>query len=131
MPQLTPVVLTDRQATPVSHTFTPSDKKGNVGILVNNTGTPIGNERLGISLSNTNSRYKAVLKLSCPVVVSEIINGVTVPTVSRTSYAEVHFSFPPTSTLQERKDVVGMIYSALGSSQTMLNKVFTELESVY
>ncbi len=131
MAQLTSLVLKDREATPVSHTFTPQEIRDNVAILVNSNGVPVGNERVGVSLRYTGNRYKAVLTLTAPTVVTETVNGVASPTVARTAYAEVHFSFPNTSTLQERKNVVGMTADALSSNQAMLNALFTELQNVY
>lgn len=131
MPQLTSVVLKDRETTPVNHTFTPQELRDNVGILVNTQGVPVGNERLGVSLRYTGKKYKAVVTLACPVVATEVVNGVSKPTVIRTAYAEVHFNFDNTSTLQERKNIAGMTADALSASQGMINAVITELQSVY
>lgn len=131
MPQLTQVVLKDRMTTPVDHTFSPQDLRDNVGILVNTQGVPVGNERLGVSLRYTGKRYKATVTLACPVVVTETVNGVSKPSVARTAYAEVVFTYDNTSTLQERQNIVGMLANALAGNQPMLNSVLTELQSVY
>lgn len=131
MPAFVPVVLNDRETTPVAHTFTPAGIEDNVATAVNTQGVPVGNERLGISLRHTGNRYKAVLKLTAPVVVQETINGVMKPTVVRTAYAEVHLSFSAESTLQERKNLVGMTYAALAPGQAMINSVITNLENIY
>lgn len=131
MPQLAPVTLTDRETTPVAHVFTPQGINENVGILVNTGGVPVGNERLGISMRYTGNRYKAVLTLQVPVVGIEVVNNVSNPKILRTSYVEATFSFANTSTLQERKNVVGMFANALGASQTLVDSVLTKLESVY
>lgn len=131
MPQLAPVTLTDRESTPVDHIFSPQEIKDNVGILVNTDGVPVGNERLGVSLRYTGSRYKATVTLQVPVIQDEIINGVSYPKILRTAYAEVTLTFANTSTLQERKNLVGMLQDALASDQPLMNSVLTELQSVY
>lgn len=131
MPQLAPVTLTDRESTPVDHIFSPQEIKDNVGILVNTDGVPVGNERLGVSLRYTGSRYKAAVTLQVPVVQDEVINGVSYPKILRTAYAEVTLTFANTSTLQERKNLVGMLQDALASDQPLMNSVLTELQSVY
>lgn len=131
MPQFVPVSLSDRETTPVTHVFAPTSIEKGVATAVNTQGVPVGNERFGISLRYTGNRYKAVITLSAPVVVQETINGVMKPSVVRTAFAEVHLSFGNESTLQERKNLVGMIYSALAPGQTMINSVITNLENVY
>jgi hypothetical protein len=132
MPQLQSLVLTDRAATPVDHTYTPRDISGGVGAVVESTGVPIGDRRFTISLSRTaQNRYKPSLKLTLPVVQDETINGVTRPTVVRTAYVEVNFSFDQTSSEQERKDAVGLIQSALDSDASLVNDTVVKLEGVY
>lgn len=131
MPQLAPVTLTDRESTPVDHVFSPQEINDNVGILVNTDGVPVGNERLGVSLRYTGNRYKATITLQVPVVGEEVINNVSNPKILRTSYIEATFSFSNTSTLQERRNAVGMFADALGADQPLINAVLTKLESVY
>jgi len=131
MPQIAPVTLTDRESTPVAHIFTPQEIKDGVGILANTVGVPVGNERLGVSMRYTGSRYKATVTLQVPIVQNEVINGVSYPKVIRTAYAEVNLTFANTSTLQERRNLVGMLQSALASNQALMNPVLTELQSVY
>jgi len=83
MPQLQNLVLTDRAATPVAHTFTPRDVVANVGTVEESTGVKIGDKTFSISCRKAaNGRSKVTMKLAVPVVVNETINGVTVPTVS-------------------------------------------------
>lgn len=131
MPQLTNLVLTDRAATPVARTFTPRSLEGGVGILVNNSGVPIGESRFGISVRRTtNGRYIVRETLTVPVLVTETINGVANPKVARTAYVTCEFSFDGASTEQERKDVVGMFQSSLDAAK-WTNDTLTKLESVY
>lgn len=131
MPQLAPVTLTDRESTPVDHVFSPQEINDNVGILVNTDGVPVGNERLGVSLRYTGNRYKATLTLQVPVVGEEVINNVSSPKILRTAYVEATFSFANTSTLRERKNVVGMFADALGTDQPLIDAVLTKLQNVY
>jgi len=132
MSQLSNLVLTDRAATPVDHTFVPRDIVNNVATVVESTGVPVGDKRVTLSLRNTgNGNYVATLRFVFPVVNDQTINGVTTPVVVRTAYADVEFKFSATSTEQERKDMVGQVEDALGASQTMVNDLLTKLQGVY
>lgn len=132
MPQLQNLVLTDRAGTPVNHTFTPRDIRDGVGTVIESSGVPIGNSRFSVALRKTPSgKYKATLSLAIPIVQNETINGVTTPTVVRSSYVNCEFVFDEKSTTQERDDTVGMFMSALDSSKVLVDKTVVDLEGVY
>lgn len=132
MPQLQNIILADRAATPVNHTFTPLDIQSGVATVVESTGVPIGSNTVTASLRKTPSGgYKAVVKGRFPIVQTSTTNGVSTPVVVRTAYAEINFSFDATSSEQERKDVVGMMSGTLGVSNTMLNDLLTKLQGIY
>lgn len=132
MPQLQNLVLQDRAATPANHTFVPRDIRGEVGTVIESTGVPIGNSRYSVSLKKTPSgKFKATLNLAVPIVQTQTVNGVDSPVVVRSGYANCEFVFDETSTLQERKDVVGMFMSSLDSAKTLVDSVVTKLEGVY
>lgn len=132
MPQLANLVLTDRAATPVNHTYTPRDIVNGVAAVVESTGIPIGDNTVTCSLVTTSAgRKKAVLKGSFPIVQTQTINGVSAPVVVRTSYVEMTFSFDGTSTEQERKDAVGLMASALDPTKALINDCLTKLQSIY
>jgi len=132
MPQLQNLVLTDRAATPVAHTFTPRDIVANVGTVEESTGVKIGDKSFSISNRKTaNGRSKVTMKLAVPVVVNETINGVTIPSVSHVAYVDAVFSFDPKSSTQERKDVVGMFQSSLDPSKVLVNDTLIGLQGVY
>jgi len=132
MPQLQNLVLTDRAATPVAHTYTPLEISNGVGVVVESSGVPVGNNRFSISLRKTSAgKYKVQLNLTLPIVQNETINGVTTPKVVRTGYAECTFTMDSTSTLQERKDLVGLLYSSLDPAKVLVNDTVTNLQGVY
>lgn len=132
MPQLQNIVLTDRAATPVNHTYTPRDIVGGVAEVVESTGVPIGDNRFTVSLKETaQGRFKGVLKGQFPIVQNQTINGVTTPVVVRTSYCTMEFSFDKSSTEQERKDCVGLMQSSLDASKTLVNDSIVKLQGVY
>lgn len=133
MPQLQNLVLTDRATTPVNHTFAPLDidPKTGVASVSEGNGVPIGSPKYTILLKRVNGRYKAQLKLSVPVVQTQTINGISTPVVVRTAYVDAMFTFDGGSSEQERKDVVGMFESSLGSTKTLTNDVLTKLQGVY
>lgn len=129
MPSLQNISLNDR--VPVAHAFVPRDIKGGVGLVVANGGTPVGEERLTISMRKSGARYRGALRLSLPVVVNEVINGVTKPSVARTAYVEVTVNFDETSTETERTNAIGMLADALGTSKTLVHNALVKLEGVY
>lgn len=134
MAQLQNLVLTDRAATPVAHTFVPRDVVSNVGTVVESSasGIPIGNSRFSVNLKQTSTgKYKASLKLVVPVVAIETINGISNPKVVRTHYADVEFTFDSTSTTDERNSFVGMLQSALAPERTLVNDTIVGLQNVF
>lgn len=133
MPALQNLVLTDRATpTPVNHTFTPDTGAGNgIGQLKEDTGTPYGSPRLTIGKKVTASkRHKPTMQFVIPTVAVETINGVAVPKVQRVAYADITFNFDDQSTAQERKNVVGMVASALDPAK-WTNDVLVNLQGVY
>lgn len=126
------LVLADRESTPVNHTFTPRDASGNIGIVQESTGVKIGDKTYSISVRKTPSGlWKVTLKFVVPVVVTETINGVSVPRVQRTSYVTAEFTYGADSTEQERKNVVGMFADSLGSAKVLVNDAVVNLNPVY
>lgn len=128
MPQITTFTLTDREAAPVSHVFTAGDKISGVVQAVRSTGVPGTDEVVSISSRDSGRSRKVRIVLIVPIVQTETINGISNPKEVRRGKADITFTFDLYSTLQERKNVVGMCYSALGVSQTQLDAVFTALE---
>lgn len=131
MGQLANVVLTDRATTPVNHTYVPLDITNGVGTCVESTGVPVGDNRITIAMKKSTDRYKPEVRLTLPVVQNQVVNGITTPTVVRTAYANLSFSFDSTSTLQERKDCVELARTALAAGTTVPNAVLTNLEGIY
>lgn len=132
MPALTSLAVNDGEATPVAHTFVPQGLQGNVARLKESDGTPIGDNILTISLRNTDTKYKGRAVLAMPVVVDETINGVVVPKVVRTAYAEVNFTFDQTSTEQERTNILVMLGNMISlPGVNLFPGTFRKLENIY
>lgn len=131
MPQLQAISLNDRETVPVAHAFVPRDIKDHVGTVVRSSGIPVGDETLTISMKRASTRYRGKLTLAIPVVQTQTINGVSTPVVVRTAYADVNMTFDPTSTTQERKNLVGMVADALSASKTLVNSALVDLEGIY
>jgi len=133
MPNMNSLVLTDRAATPVDHTFTPRDLSQGMGTLAETQDVPVGENRVQVALKKTaGGRYKGFLKLTMPVVqTSSGTNGIETPVVVRTAFATLDLSFDATSTLQERKNIVGMLQDALDPSNTLINDTLVKLEGIY
>lgn len=133
MPQLQSLVLTDRTpTTPVNITFDPQEiTPEGVASLAQVTGVPVGEKRCSVSMRKRNTRFKGEFRLVLPVLVTETINGVSNPTVVRTSYATLSVDYDERSTLQERNDLIGLVASALGTSKTLVNNTLVNLERVW
>lgn len=133
MAQLQNLVLKDRASTPVNHTFVPRDiSSQGVGTVQETNGVPVGNSTYSVSLRQTpQGRYKATLKLSRPVVVTQTINGVNTPVVARTNRVSVEFDFDPASSTQERTDLEGMLADSLAVDKALIFGSVVNLEGVY
>lgn len=133
MPQLQNLVLTDRAATPVAHTFTPRSRDLNgVGTVAESTGVPIGDPKLSISTSKTASgRYKTTIKFAVPIVQTQTINGISTPVVVRVSYVDATFTFDPASLEAERNNVVGMFADSLAPSKALVNDTLVKVQGIW
>lgn len=132
MPQLQALVLKDRQATPVSHTFTPRNIVGGVGEVVESSGVPVGENRVTISLRKTQGgRYKGTLKMTFPIVQNQVVNGITTPVVVRSGYISVETDFDSTSSEAERNNAIGQLTDALGVDKVLINDTLVKLQGVY
>lgn len=131
MPALQNLAVVDRETTPVTHTFVPRDVKDGTGLLVRNTGVPVGEEKLTVSMRKVGSKFRGKLTFSVPVVQNETINGVVSPKVVRTGHATVEFTFDDTSSTQERTNLQGMVASSLGADKPLIFNTIVGLEGVY
>lgn len=131
MAQAASIVVNDRAATPVAHTFAPRSITTDQALFVEAGSVPIGERRLIIDSRFTNGKYRIRLRVVNPTLVTEVVNGVNVPKVPRTSYGESSFTFDQTSTDQERKDTVAYIANALLASQTIPMGSIVGLEGVW
>lgn len=128
----TNLVLTDRAATPVAHTFSPDgDDANGVHLFSEKAGVPAGYSRYTASLRQTNGKFRAVLKLAVPVTQTQVINGVSSPVIVRSAYAEVQLTFDALSSVQERADIIGMMYSSLPAAQAQINDMLVNVSDIY
>lgn len=132
MPQLQNLVLLDRAATPVSHTFVPRGiSRDGVATVVKNDGTLASEQRVTIATRRNNGNVKTRIVISRPVAMTETINGVSNPKIVRTAYADVTFTFSLSSSEQERNDLVGMLADALGTSKSLINDSVVKGQDIY
>lgn len=128
MPQLASVTLNDGTT---DHAFAPRgiDTSG-VATLVESTGVPVGDRRLTVSRTRTQQgREKSTLKLTLPEIQDVEVAGVTRPTIVRSAYAELTFSFDATSSTTERGHMMSLISSLLG--KTDIIAVVRDLQTLY
>jgi hypothetical protein len=108
---ITTITVNDAATTPVAHSFTAAKIDGDTARWNEKSATHAsGYWTLGISLrdpagSNGSRVYRSQLSLNVPVLVTEVINGVSLPKVAYTMRANVELILPQDSTLQNRKDL--------------------------
>lgn len=131
MPQLQNLVLTDRAATPVQHTFVPRDILNGVATVVNSDGTPVGEKRYSISSRRVNGKIKTRVVFAFPVVQTETINGISKPKVVRESIVDATFTFAGDSSESERNNAVGMFADSLAPVKVLVNDALVKAQGVY
>lgn len=132
MPAMTTITVNDRENTPVAHAFVPARRSNDgVNTFLRSGDSPAGREKLTLSLKSSSDKTKARLVLAMPVVVDEVINGVVRKAVVRTAYADVTFSYDNLSTLQERKNLVGLVANLLAAGEATVDGVVTQLDDLY
>lgn len=131
MAQAASIVVNDRETTPVAHTFAPRRIESGLASFVESASVPIGENTLTIRWRKSNNRFYLRLTLTAPALVVETINGVSVPTVPRVALIDSTFRFDDTSTLQERKNAVGMFANALGAAQSVVDGTLTGLQGIW
>jgi hypothetical protein len=131
MPAQSSIVVDDRESTPVAHTFAPRGSTADIATYREAGTVPVGEPTLTVRSRKSNGQYYVRLVLTVPVVVTETISGVDRSVVERVSLVDANFRFHESSTLQERKNVVGMFSNMLSASQAQLNPVLTELDMIW
>jgi len=133
MPQIAPITANDRESTPVAHSFAPKGIPSGIATYVESdiAGTLIGEKLLTISSTTSATKRKVRLVLKDPVVVTETINGVDLPKVDRTAYAEVNLSFDINSTQQERDNLVGIVANIIADAAGQFSAIAVDNQGVY
>lgn len=132
MAQFVAFTLNDREPTPVAHTFQPNQSPtSELAVAKRTTGVPVADEIITISNKTSGQKRKIRMLIVLPVVANEVINGISKPSVIRRGIAEVNLTFDDISSLQERKNLVGLLYASLAPGQVMLDATFTGLEGLY
>lgn len=130
MPAFASFAVNDRAVAPVAHTFVPRGKEP-VPTWCESGAMPAGERKFTLFSRKNGTKYRITLRLSNPTVVTEVINSVSVPKVARAQYAETTYTFTDDSTLQERKDTVGMHMNAMGASVAQIDLALTALEAIW
>lgn len=135
MAAIVPVILEDDSVTPaVNRTYTPRGKDAN-GVHafrnVSTSGVPFGDPLLTVGLRRTATKYIGTIQLTVPVLVTETINGVMNPRVTRTARFKGEFTVDGLSTKAERASIVAQVADALAGNQTLIQSLLVDLEDIY
>lgn len=131
MAQAASITVNDRESTPVAHIFAPRAIVPGAATFVESGTVPIGEKTLIVRHRKSGTRFHTRITLAVPTLVTETINGVSVPKVPRTAFLDLNIRFDDTSTLQERKNAVGMLANALAASQTVIDSTCCGLEGIW
>lgn len=144
MSAVTPIVLTDAQATPVNHTFIPlgPDSSGVWHFEDQTGGVSSGFQRISISLkraapispgkSSASQINRVRLSVSCPRLetMSNSAGGFTpAPVVAYIEKGSVELLLPDRSTSQDRKDLRKYLVGLLGNTHVI--SAVEDLQSIY
>lgn len=133
MPLLAPIVLTDEESTPVSHTFSPVSSTSQ-GLSTFLERDPSGKPSLGSKLTIATSRvsgngaFKRKIRIHIPVIELDA-NGVG--QVVDADIIEIDCKFSKSSTDQARKNIMGMTSDLLGPDSALVRAVAVNLEGIW
>ena len=131
---ITTITVPDAATTPVNHTFVANKIDGDTARWNEKSASHAsGYWTLALSLrdpagSNGSRVYRSQLSLNVPVLVTEVINGVSVPKVAYTMRANVELILPQDSTLQNRKDLRKVLEGLIGNA--LVKSVVEDLDHV-
>jgi hypothetical protein len=125
------ITVDDRESSPVSHSFVPVGDKDNMALFREAGVVPEVDSKLNISWKLDGPKRKVRMTLAVPKAVTETINGVDRTTSQFVNYGDVTFTYSSQSTLQERKNLVGMFANALAASVTVVDSTVTGLEEIW
>lgn len=132
MPAIAPLTLDMGGTSTVFNPVGTDSEKGLARYLTSAT-TLAEASKLSISvLPRTDAKTRVRAVLAVPSVVSETINGVSRSKVERTAYADVQFTFDPSSTAAEREALVDGLADLITTvSGEDAFKMFIENEGIY
>lgn len=116
MPAQSNIVIADDKPTPVNHTFVPNGRPpydgGHLAIWKVAGSTLLEDKVLKVLLRDSGTKLKSRISLEIPVVATEVINGVSRPTLVRVEIGAVELTHDRGSTVQEREDTLVMLGNA-------------------
>lgn len=119
------IVISDAQATPVAHTFTPARQSGDIFTWTDRVAGVVAGFRV-ISIGTrfatiANSGQKVTIKIVDPrLAQTSPSSGSGVqpnPVAAYSTMATIEFLLPPAADLQARKDILAYVKNLLANSQ--------------
>lgn len=131
MAQAASITVNDRAATPLAHIFAPRMISTDLALFVESASVPFGERMFTLSNRKSAGKHRIRLKFEIPTLVMETVNGVIMPRVIRTNYADTTFTFDQYSTDQERKDVKAFMANVLTPTTGIAESSIVGLEGVW
>lgn len=132
MPQATTFTVNDDETTPVAHSFTPRGKPTPTAFAFRETAAvPIGDPSVILRWQKQTDKFYRRLTFALPTLVTETINGVSVPSVSRTTFVDLNVRYSMMSTDQERRNALKLFSNMTLKTQTFLWSFLTTEDGIW
>lgn len=124
------VVVNDRETSPVAHTFVATSRPSGDSILLKESGiVPAGDSIMLARVQRMpDGSYRCRLNTKIPVLGTRVADGITSYEVLDEANLETIIRFSARSTLQFRKNAIGIHANALAASVATVNDAFTKVE---
>jgi len=130
----TTVTVNDRETTPVAHNFVPAGDNESGLAIFREPGVVFAADSilsLGLRGLKGNGRLRPYARLYLPIYQTETVNGIASQKFVDSCIVEISASYGRTTTLQQRKNAIGMAYNLLAPAQTLLDKLFTQNDPIW
>lgn len=132
MPQLAPVVLTDRSTTPVNVNFVPVDiaQPGSVAHWSSEAANLEHAMRLSAQARRTTTRkVKSKVTLAVPVLGTHPVTGQ--PEILDVIFVTTEITSALSTTEAARNNAIGMMHNAISAGKAVMNDVLVKGHSIY
>lgn len=124
------ITVNDRETSPVAHVFVATSRPSGDSVLLKEAGVvPAGDSTMVARVQRMgDGSYRCRLTTKIPVIGTRVADGITEYLLLDEAFAETIYRFSSKSTLQQRKNVIGIHANAMAAAITTVNDAFTKVE---